>query len=104
MITKLLKSLSDTELTSIAKELNDPNIDNISIYRQLIAKINPSEITDVSFITDFTSQNSRAVGSIDSAVTNLVCKVALELSDRLLEKDKDAFWRKQLQDEIDSKL
>lgn len=69
MVTEILKTLSDTELTAIALELNNPKIDNLAIYNQLIAKSNyPTDMSD--FLT-------------------LPTKVAVELSERLLQRDKE---------------
>jgi len=68
MISEILKTLSDTELIAISKELDDPTIDNQSIFNQLIAKSNYP--TDVS---DFDS---------------LPIKLSVELGERLLESDR----------------
>jgi hypothetical protein len=85
MITNLLKSLSDTELTAIAKELNNPEIKNITIYKQLMSKISDDVITDnKSFIDELKEDRSRD----DTAITNLACKIALELTERIYDKDK----------------
>ena len=69
MIKDILKTLSDTELTAITFELNDPGIDNVHIFKQLLAKANE----------DFVEQTS---------VEQLVCEVAFELANRLLERDR----------------
>ena len=68
MIKDTLKTLSDTELVAIAFELNDPGIDNVHIFKQLIAKSNES------FVEETTTEK-------------LVCEVAKELATRLLERD-----------------
>jgi hypothetical protein len=73
MVTEILKTLSDTELTAIAQELNNPKIDNLAIYNQLVAKSNyPTDMSD--FLT-------------------LPTKVAVELSERLLEIQKREWLR-----------
>jgi hypothetical protein len=40
MISEIIKTLSDTELVAVATEINDPRIDNRTIYNQLLAKAN----------------------------------------------------------------
>jgi len=39
-IIKILKTLSDTELCALANEVNNPNISNVDILKQLISKSN----------------------------------------------------------------
>lgn len=69
MIKDILKTLSDTELTAVAYELNNPKISNEQIFRQLIAKSNDET-------------------TIKTSTEELVCEVAFELANRLLERDK----------------
>lgn len=68
MIKNIIKTLSDTELISISKEIIDPTIQNITIYRQLESKRND----------DITSDND--FNDLESIVIS-------ELSTRLLEVD-----------------
>jgi hypothetical protein len=68
---EVLKSLSDTELVAISKEVADPNITNDAIIGQLMSKANDPEFEytpdiDIMFCID----------------------MCIELGDRLLECDK----------------
>ena len=69
MIKNIIKTLSDTELIAISKEIIDPTIPNITIYRQLEAKRN----NDITNDDDF--------NDLESIIIN-------ELSLRLLEVDE----------------
>lgn len=73
---KVLKSLSDTELISISKEISDPNISNISIISQLMAKSNEED-------KNLYTPNQP---NIDM---QFCINMILELSNRLLECDRD---------------
>ena len=76
IIREILSTLSDTELTAITFELNNPNISNGHIFNQLFAKANE----------DYTPDNS--VRSKLPTTEDLVCEVASELANRLLDRDK----------------
>ena len=78
MIKDILKTLSDTELTTVAYELNNPKISNKQIFKQLVAKSNGETIA-------FTKWSK---GYLKSSTEELVCEVAFELANRLLERDK----------------
>lgn len=69
MIKDILKTLSDTEVVAIAKEVINPAVPNITIYRQLMAKENDGDVIDTN---DF---------------TNLPSSIINELVVRLLERD-----------------
>lgn len=71
MISEIIKTLSDTEVVAIAKEVIDPKVDNLTIYKQLSSKNNEDESIDVN---DF------------AKLTNVVIN---ELVVRLLQRDKD---------------
>jgi len=73
MIQDILKSLSDTEIMAIAKELDNPMIPNQTILKQLMAKSN--------------SQNPERMVEELTSPDILPIKVAVELSDRLRERD-----------------
>jgi len=73
MFKCVLKSLSDTELVSIASELTKPEIKTKSITSQLVAKSNSPIII---------------VGKPSEVRTTLVSEVLSELSFRLLECDR----------------
>lgn len=68
MIKEILITLSDTELIALSKELDDPTIDNVSIYNQLFAKSNyPVDMSDFEY---------------------LPTKLAVVIGERLLESDR----------------
>jgi hypothetical protein len=46
MIKEILKTLSDTEIVVIANEINNPDISNLSIYKQLMGKENDGDVID----------------------------------------------------------
>lgn len=70
MIKNIIKTLSDTELVAISKEIVDPTIPNITIYRQLMAKRNNDDVIN------------------DNDFNNLGFIVINELAERLLEVDE----------------
>ena len=70
MIADILKTLSDTELVAISKEVINPAVSNLTIYKQLIGKRN--DYDDTIDTSDF---------------SNLPNTVINELTNRLLERD-----------------
>lgn len=72
VIKEILKTLSDTEILAIAKQLSNPEVDEQLVYRQLIAKGNKSETLDEMY-DEMNSDNFRGT---------LPRMVAAELSER----------------------
>ena len=70
MIADIIKTLSDTELVAISKEVINPAVANLTIYKQLMGKRN--DYDDTIDTKDF---------------TNLSSIVINELANRLLERD-----------------
>lgn len=70
MIRDILKTLSDTEVVAIAKEVINPAVPNLTIYNQLMGKNNSNYVIDTKDFND-----------LPSAIIN-------ELTVRLLERDK----------------
>ncbi len=70
MIKDILKTLSDTELVAISKEVINPAVSNLTIYKQLMGKRN--DYDDTIDTSDF---------------SNLPNTVINELTNRLLERD-----------------
>jgi len=70
MIADILKTLSDTELVAISKEVINPAVSNLTIYKQLMGKRN--DYDDTIDTSDF---------------SNLPNTVINELTNRLLERD-----------------
>jgi hypothetical protein len=46
MITEILKTLSDGELVAITKQLNNPDINEQLVYKQLVSKGNNDELIE----------------------------------------------------------
>lgn len=78
MIQDILKTLSDTELMAISKQLGDIRIDESLIWAQLVAKDNKGQT-----IHDIVTQ-----AKYDSFRGTLPRLVALELSKRLLKANE----------------
>lgn len=72
MITNIISTLSDTELMAIAEQLYNPNVNEQSVYKQLVGKGNNGEKVDELFF-QMNSDNFRGT---------LPRIVALELSNR----------------------
>lgn len=78
MIQDILKTLSDTELMAISKQLGDIRIDESLIWAQLVAKDNKGQT-----LCDIINQ-----AKFDSFRGTLPRLVALELSKRLLKANE----------------
>lgn len=76
MIADILKTLSDTELVAISKEVINPAVSNLTIYKQLMGKRN--DYDDTIDTSDF---------------SNLPNTVINELTNRLLERDLALYKR-----------
>jgi hypothetical protein len=74
MITEILKTLSDGELVAITKQLNNPDINEQLVYKQLVSKGNNDELIEDMY----DEMNS------DSFRGTLPRLVALELSNRFI--------------------
>lgn len=72
MIKEILKTLSETELMAISRQLDNPSIDEVSVYRQLASKSNhPTILVEAIF-------NSYS-GNLRGVISRLVSS---ELADR----------------------
>jgi len=49
MINQILKTLSDGELMAVAKQLNNPDLNEQLLYRQIVSKGNEGETVDEMF-------------------------------------------------------
>jgi hypothetical protein len=77
MIKNILKTLSDTELMSIAEQLSNVEINEQMIYRQIVSKSNVNDTIEKMYY----EMNS------DGIRGTLPRLVAVELSSRLREKN-----------------
>lgn len=72
MIPNIIVTLSDTELMAIAEQLYNPNVNEQSVYKQIVGKGNNNESIDELF-DEMNSDNFRGT---------LPRVIALELSNR----------------------